>query len=268
MSLLATVALSAALLQADEPPREPYRPVAYAEAPDDGVVTLELSNEESRAAALADDPYRSRYAGRGLFAGGERRKIGFRIEARTGWDQITLGAEGDDDRSDGLLYGLGVGYDRQFGRLFAGVFAGIDSTTAETSGVVSTSPDPLSGTVYETAFKTAAREDIEVGARLGWWLTKDWNVYSSVAWNRLNVDVDSQTVAISPVIGGGTVVSDPFIEDLDVTADGWRIGAGTEANLTDALYAKAEYRQTFYDEDDAGADTERYQLITGIGLRF
>lgn len=269
MSLFALIVLNAGLAASPEEARPPYQPVAYApqmaDAKDDGVILIDASKSQRLRPA---ETKRRGYVSRGRLARDKTTDQGFRLEARTGWDRITLGEVGDDDRSDGLLYGLGWGYDRRFGRAFLGLFAGIDGTTAETSGEVSTSPDPLTGTIATTSFHTAAREDLEVGVRAGWWAGDEWNVYALAAWTRLSVDFEAETVAVTPVIGGPLLVSEPLIQHIETTADGWRIGAGTEANLTDNLYAKAEYRHSFYDEDEAGEDTERFQVLTGVGLRF
>lgn len=274
MSTYALIALSASLLapgDGETEARAPYVPVAYRrteEAAGDEVVRLKLAEGQSQDDDPAQNSSRRGYLSRGLVAGKDRQPMGFHIEARTGWDRLPLGAEGDDERSDGLLYGLGVGYDRKIGRAFFGIFAAIDGSTAERSGQVATSPDPLTGEVYETAFETEAGMDIELGLRGGWWLTDSWNVYGSAAWSRLDVDLSSETVVITPLLGGGTAISDPLIEDRGTTADGLRLGAGTEATLAGGIYAKAEYRYTTYDEDEAGADSDRSQIVTGVGLRF
>ncbi|MEM9234431.1 MAG: hypothetical protein AAGA69_09380, partial [Pseudomonadota bacterium] len=111
-------------------------------------------------------------------------------------------------------------------------------------------------------------------------LREGWNVYADAAWARLTVDVETETVAITPFIDPSPPAnpaippapiflrSEPFLASEKVTVNGYRVGAGTEANLTDDLYAMARYRFTFYDEDDAGAETEQFEILTGVGLRF
>src|SRR5690606_33602411 len=63
--------------------------------------------------------------------------------------------------------------------------------------------------------------------------------------------------------------------------DGWRAGAGAEMALTEKAYAKLEYRYSNYSkgevdfEDEAipdsqrfNIDTDRHQVVAGVGIRF
>ncbi|RFB01745.1 hypothetical protein DX908_15875 [Parvularcula marina] len=279
--LMSTIA-AFALLQTVEPPAEEqpeaYEPVAYS-SPLMGEAATRVTLPSGEMAS-ANDPQkirRSRYIDRGQLgaeAAGEKTELrGLRIEARTGWDMITLGATGDDDRADGLIHGISAGYDYPFGQAFLGVFASVDGSTAEDRGVVTGAPDPLSGTIVQTTFQTDVSHAIELGVRAGWWVREGWNVFADGAWTKLTVNVDSETVAITPFldpISGQTTLieSEPLLASSTETATGWRIGAGTEAHLTDRLYTTAKYRFTFYDEDEAGADTEQFEILTGVGLRF
>ncbi len=69
-------------------------------------------------------------------------------------------------------------------------------------------------------------------------------------------------------------------DDEDIDADGWRVGAGGELALSNNLFAKLEYRYSKYEEaeidfegdlpdsDRFDVDTDRHQIVAGVGLRF
>lgn len=242
-------------------PRAPYVPVAYApiEQGEATEVTLTLG-EQHQSQKMAGQ---SAYVDRGGLQPREQR--GFRIELRTGWDRLTLGALGDDDKSDGLLYGAGLGYDFRVQDAFLGVFIGIDGSTALSTGSFRTTPDSL-GQMLETEFSTEPRHTVEAGLRGGWWLTENWNVYGDIAWTELTVDVDLSTTPLS--IGGNSSSETTVFSETTENISGFRWGLGTETNLTRDIYAGARFRTTFYPEEEVGGDTEQFEVLTGVGLRF
>lgn len=68
--------------------------------------------------------------------------------------------------------------------------------------------------------------------------------------------------------------------DQHLDADGYRLGAGVEHSIDGNAYAKLEYRYSNYSRgefDFAGRtpdssrftiDTDRHQVVAGVGLRF
>ncbi|NWM24984.1 porin family protein, partial [Escherichia coli] len=46
------------------------------------------------------------------------------------------------------------------------------------------------------------------------------------------------------------------------------LGAGAEVKLTDKVYVKGEYRYSKYNDDNAGIDAKRHQVLAGVGVRF
>lgn len=186
----------------------------------------------------------------GPMAAAHRTLRGVRVEARVGWDQ----SRNDGDSSDALLYGLGIGYDHEFGNSFVGGYAAIDWSDARTQNTVL-----VAGTPSEThVVSVDSGKDIELGIRAGYWLGDYVNVYGLLAHTRQSFDVfvDNQTAATTA--------------SRSVDQDGWRVGAGTEYHLPSGVYGKAEYRYSNYGDDPGvpGVDRDKHQLVTGVGIRF
>ena len=67
--------------------------------------------------------------------------------------------------------------------------------------------------------------------------------------------------------------------DENFQLDGWRVGAGVEKSLSSNTYAKLEYRYSNYTKadfqfangavtDTFDVDTDRHQIVAGVGFRF
>lgn len=164
---------------------------------------------------------------------------GLRLEAHGGWDR----AQSDGVKSDGLLYGLGVGYDFNLGRgLFAGIEANADlSTASECANGIIAAGDRLC---------VRAGRDLSLIARAGIELKPGSSLYALAGWTNARVRGEYKPAT-------GAVVSEA--QNLD----GWRIGAGFQQQLGDRLYAKLEYRYSDYDSGD-----NRHQLLMGFGINF
>lgn len=164
---------------------------------------------------------------------------GFRLEAHGGWDR----AQSDGVKSDGLLYGLGIGYDAKLGNgLFAGIEANADFSTARecASGIIAAG-DRLC---------VRAGRDLSLIARAGVEVKPGSSLYALAGWTNARVRGEYKPAT-------GTAVTEA--QNLD----GWRIGAGFQQELGSRLYAKLEYRYSDYDAGD-----NRHQVMAGFGIRF
>jgi outer membrane immunogenic protein len=176
---------------------------------------------------------------------------GPRVEARVGWDRLsidgirssspaTASLEGDDD---GVTYGVALGYDQAIGeRVIVGVEAAVDLSEAG-----------FSGRAGNVGYDIDAKRDIEAAVRLGTKLVDNVLLYGKVGYTNARVR--------SRVMIGGTTGTTTFVESEN--GDGVRVGGGLEVALTDQFFAKAEYRYSDYE-----ADVSRNQVLTGVGFRF
>lgn len=197
---------------------------------------------------------------------------GFRVEAIGGYDITNSDNDGDfspgtDDMFDdgegggleGFLYGVGLGYDFSAGGFLVGVEGEISDSTAGES-----EDDALAvGSV--TTFE--AERDLYVGGRVGAVVSPSALIYAKGGYTNARYGLDADD-------GAG------FSEDYDNSLDGFRVGAGAEYLLGSNAFAKVEYRYSNYSdlEVDVGDDnidfadfdvnTDRHQVVAGVGLRF
>jgi outer membrane immunogenic protein len=189
---------------------------------------------------------------------------GFRIGAIGGLDIIRAGdtedsdIQGDDQSIEGFQYGIEAGYDLPLGGAILGVEAELSDSTAKTT-VESTDPN------FFGYGQVGTGRDIYVGARLGFEASPGTLIYAKGGYTnaRLNVLVND----------GATELEDNF------ELEGYRIGAGVERSIGTNTYAKIEYRYSNYTDasfevdnggttDSFGIDTDRHQVVAGIGFRF
>lgn len=164
---------------------------------------------------------------------------GLRLEAHGGWDRPVS----DGVKSNGLMYGIGAGYDLAIGdKLFAGIEANADFSTARecATGVVAAG-DKLC---------VRAGRDLSLLARAGVEVAPGSRLYALAGWTNARVRGDYKPAT-------GALVSSAQ------TLDGWRIGAGFQQDLGSGVYAKLEYRYSDYADGD-----NRHQLVAGFGIRF
>ncbi|QIG78379.1 outer membrane protein [Stakelama tenebrarum] len=181
-----------------------------------------------------------------------------------GYDGIRPGStedsdvDGDDQTVDGFVYGFDVGYDMNLGGAVVGVEAELTDSTGK---VEANSADPN----YYGYGEVGTGRDIYVGARVGTLVTPRTLVYAKGGYTngRLNVLATD----------GTTELDDHF--DLD----GWRVGAGVEQAIGTNSYVKLEYRYSNYSDadftfddgtttDTFEVDTDRHQVMAGVGFRF
>lgn len=189
---------------------------------------------------------------------------GPRIAVLGGYDGIRPGSsedsdiEGDDQTVDGFLYGGEIGYDFAFGGALVGVEAELTDSTGKVEAR-STDPD------FFGFGRVSTGRDIYVGARAGILATPSTLAYVKGGYTNARLNV---------------LASDGENElDTNFELDGWRLGAGVEQAIGRNAFAKVEYRYSNYEsanfEYPDGAttsnfdiDTDRHQVVAGVGIRF
>lgn len=191
---------------------------------------------------------------------------GPRVEAILGYDVTEAGSSVNDDLNadndqsmDGLLYGVGIGYDHDFGKVVLGVEGEITDSTAKTSFRDGDSEDFSIGNVK-------AKRDLYAGARVGYKATPNTLLFVKGGYTNARF---------------GTRASDGInYGHVNIDADGWRIGAGIEQKTSANTFAKLEYRYSNYskaevdfsrnipDSDRFDLDLDRHQVVASVGYRF
>lgn len=194
---------------------------------------------------------------------------GFRIEGIAGYDALRSGDDKDtggdtnsdegDETINGALYGVGIGYDFNLGSMVVGAEAEYSDSTGK-QDFNETIDVPITGRI-------AAGRDLYVGGRIGFPVTPSTLVYGKLGYTNTAID------------GAFSSGDDSF--DLDVNAEGYRIGAGVEQLLGPNAFGKIEYRYSnygnletegddFFDDgsDLADIDLDRHQVLVGVGFRF
>ena len=170
---------------------------------------------------------------------------GPRVEVHAGWERLGVAdpALKLDDREDGIVYGVGVGYDVALGkRLVAGLEADFDLADTEFERVAG-----------NTRVEARARRDIALSARLGARLGDRLLLYGKAGYTNARI--------AGVLIANGTAGTTR--EEFAANGDGLRLGAGVEFALGAHAYAKSEYRYSNYE-----SDVTRHQLLAGFGYRF
>ncbi|MBX3593434.1 porin family protein [Sphingomonas sp.] len=141
----------------------------------------------------------------------------------TGYDVVDLNTPGVRN-PDGVIYGLGLGYDIQKGSAVFGVEGEIADSSARLKAGAAT--------VASTA------RDLYIGGRVGY-AAGTTLIYGKVGYTNARI----RTIA-----GNGN-------------ADGIRVGVGVEKKLTDSIFAKAEYRYSNY---EAGVERQQGVVGLGV----
>lgn len=168
---------------------------------------------------------------------------GARVEAIVGWDHGSLDLNDfgidDDINGDGILYGLGAGYDFAVG---TGTAIGIDVEASDSTA----DADITDG--IDTAEISIGR-DLYVGGRFTIAAGSNANVYVKAGYTnaRIRATVDD----------GTTIVSD------SANADGIRGGIGVQIGVGGNAYVGGEYRYSNYE-----SDFSRHQAVATLGFRF
>lgn len=190
---------------------------------------------------------------------------GFRVGVIGGLDITRPGSsedtdiEGDDQSAEGFLYGVEAGYDLPVGGVVLGVEAELNDSTAKTR---INRADP---NTFGYGSVTAGR-DIYAGVRVGVPVSPGTLLYAKGGYTNARLNV---------LAADGSTE----LEDQNFQLDGWRLGAGVEKSFGNNMYGKVEYRYSNYTKGDFqysdgtttntfGVDTDRHQIVAGVGVRF
>ena len=170
------------------------------------------------------------------------RFSGVRVEGIVGYDTTKDDGEGQD----GIVYGIGAGYDIQSGNLVFGVTGEASKSTIDecVTGVLNAGDELC----------VEAGRELSIGGRVGVVAGSNALVYAHAGYTNARIDVD-----FTPATAGG---ANPF-EGQSSNLDGVRVGGGAEIGIGRNAFAKAEYRYSNYEQ---GFD--RHQVVGGFGLRF
>ncbi len=188
---------------------------------------------------------------------------GPRVEAILGYDHVGAGSDvdnnnGNDDQSiDGLLYGVGAGYDVNLGSAVVGVEGEFTDSTAKS--------DRFDPTDQFGFGRVSQGRDLYVGARAGILANPNTLVYVKGGYTNAKLNVLAADTNQST--------------DTSFKLDGWRIGGGVERAINANTFAKVEYRYSKYDSakidymngatsSEFDIDTDRHQVVASIGYRF
>ena len=192
---------------------------------------------------------------------------GFRLEALGGYDESRAGSSVDDDANedndqsiDGFVYGAQAGYDFNAG----GVVLGVEAELTESTAKVEVDDGDVEGFGLG---RVEAGRDIYLGARIGAPIGDSTLLYAKGGYTNARYNVNA------------SFDGEDFRQSID--ADGYRLGAGIEQLIGDNAYAKLEYRYSNYsdaeldsenpdiaDVDLGEIDTDRHQIMAGLGWRF
>lgn len=180
---------------------------------------------------------------------------GPRVEVFGGYDNVQAGNDDSSDAAEGFSYGVGLGYDFQMG----GAVIGIEGEAAGSTSKLTGHDIDVTG----DSLRLKADRDLYIGGRVGFAIAPTTLLYAKGGYTNFRVSSRYDN-------GTGTVFDD------GVTLDGYRVGAGIEQKfslLGPSGFLKAEYRYSHYsnlniNNVDAQIDTDRHQVLAGVGVRF
>ena len=168
---------------------------------------------------------------------------GARVEVLAGWDHGSVDFSDfgldDDLNSDGIVFGLGAGYDFAVG---TGTSVGVDVEGTLSTGDI----DVTDGT---TTAEIDVGRDLYVGGRFTFAAGPNANIYVKAGYTnaRIRATIDD----------GFDIFSD------SANADGIRGGLGVQVGVGGNAYVGGEYRYSNYE-----ADFSRHQAVATLGFRF
>ncbi|UUR08865.1 outer membrane protein [Sphingomonas glaciei] len=170
---------------------------------------------------------------------------GPRVEALVGYDALRLdisdAVANGKFKDEGVLYGLGVGYDVALGN---GVSLGADLEASDSTAKKNT-----------FAGKISAGRDLYAGGRVSFPLGADGsNVYLKGGYTNARFTLAETVTRLTPV---------PTYTTYTDNVDGYRLGAGAQFALTGKSYVGGEYRYSNYE-----GDLVRHQVAATVGTRF
>jgi outer membrane immunogenic protein len=154
---------------------------------------------------------------------------GAHAEILGGWDRV----QGEGSHDDGVLYGVGAGYDVRRGNAVFGIEGeASDSTQKENFG----------------GQTEHASRDLYVGGRIGAVVGGNNLLYAKAGYTNARYAVSGTATGVDLAHGN---------------LDGVRVGAGVEHQLSNHTFLKAEYRYSNYEQG-----VSRNQVVAGFGVRF
>lgn len=169
---------------------------------------------------------------------------GARVEGIVGYDSPKVSSEDLDDLDvsldlDGVLYGVGIGYDFAVGPNLA---LGIDAEYTDSTSDIEVEDGMESGSI-------AMGRDLYVGGRVTTAVSDQFNLYGKIGYTnaRVKVKYSDGTDTLSEAGNG----------------DGIRLGVGGQYALAGNTYLGLEYRYSNYE-----ADVSRHQVAASLGFRF
>ena len=171
--------------------------------------------------------------------GPEPLSTGFRVEGLIGYEDAAFDSY---SRGEGLLYGVGLGYDAGWKRLRFGLEAEATDSTAKSCG-------PLIGGGGQVCLRTS--RDLYIGGRIGAEVSRGVLLYGKAGYSNYG-----ESNQFPPSVG--SIVTHPHL-------DGIRVGAGAEVAIGKSKFVKAEYRYSAYERSQ---DFDKHQAVIGFGFRF
>lgn len=178
-------------------------------------------------------------AGTTFFVAQPAEAQGFRAEVHGGWDHP--GGNGGHD--DGIVYGIGLGYDHQVGK---NVLLGIDLS----ADLSSTKDCERSVILTNDEACLRARRDLAAAVRLGYKVGEQGTLYALAGYTNARFRFDYTTPAGVTTRDGRNL-------------DGVRVGLGYQHDFSKGVYGKVEYRYSNYE-----SDIDRHQVLLGVGVSF
>lgn len=164
---------------------------------------------------------------------------GVRVEALAGWDHVSIALDdfgvNDDITSDGIVFGIGAGYDFSIG---SSASMGIDIEATESTA------DFEFDDGVDTVTLSVGR-DLYVGGRISFAAGSNANVYVKAGYTNTRFRAEINGVGDS------------------ANADGVRGGIGVQFNVGSNAYIGGEYRYSNYE-----ADLSRHQAALIFGFRM
>lgn len=201
-----------------------------------------------------------------LAQGSDSNFTGPRVEAIVGYDVTKAGSSVDDDVNqdndqsmEGLMYGVGIGYDYDLGSVVIGAEAELTDSSAKTEFEDGDFEGFGLGSVK-------ANRDLFIGGRIGAKVSPSTLLYVKGGYTNAKFDVLSMNGASE------------LTQDID--ADGWRVGLGAEHAVNENIFVKLEYRYSKYgeaeidfqgdlpDSERFDVDLDRHQVVASVGMRF
>ncbi len=166
---------------------------------------------------------------------------GFRVEGIVGADQQRI----DGGHHNGLMYGVGAGYDVQV-RGPSGPIFGLEGEVDDSNGKLCSG----SATAASPRMCQNGKRDIYVGGRIAAPTLPNLLLYAKAGYvnGRFSRSTDNGTGVVN--LGAANY-------------DGWRIGGGAEYTIAPKMFVKAELRLSNYQDGFS-----RRQAVAGFGMRF